>query len=535
MAFQLLDKYKNSILKYLFKSDKEITAFELNKEVKLNDKWDLILNYPDELHSLKRSKIIKSNIVERVIENLLKNIHRSIHPILLIIFYYELREYIKYNEMSKDDDDDEIQIQLTSKNKKYLRELRPQINITFKLYWKLLNDKKIKAFTNYYIDNELVVELINNLYYKVSIEELIKLNKTMIETKKVRFNDLCFCLDVDDDILKKNISLHKYEKFIDIREKLTERQQNFQNKILIEINESHHMPSIDFIRKTNIYETTCKTVIDYNIKDDDIEIIYEKIINEISKLIYKNYHENLGIIFYLTNVENMEIGQAKFFLDVYNNTTISKKGIQLKLILNIFKTWEFIDKKNFIKLIKNELDNELYFIEEKEDFKNSLLSSLGVDRLIFLPRKSDFVNCEELIKFVQMYNKFRESFFKTIKIFLNNEDENNIIIYLLKKLICKDEFEQFKQPLIDAFLEKILNKDIIQVIEEKFNIELDKWLPILRKSKSKYHYIDTCIIKNSFGDKVSNIIEERFDIGTTEIKKRVLIPIEVINFIINNY
>ena len=39
--------------------------------------------------------------------------------------------------------------------------------------------------------------------------------------------------------------------------------------------------------------------------------------------------------------------------------------------------------------------------KEKEDFKNSLLSSLGVDRLIFLPRKSDFVNCEEIIKFVK--------------------------------------------------------------------------------------------------------------------------------------
>ena len=529
----LLCKYKDNILKYLFDSSViDINSFESNKEVKLNERWDLILNYPNELHILKRSKITRINLIERVTDILLKNVHRSIHPILLIIFYYELKDYIKYTEMSKENEDDETQIQLTSKNKKYLKELRPQINKTFRLYWKLLNDKKIKAFANYYIGNDLVEELINSLYYKVSVEELIKLNTTIIETKKVRFNDLCFCLDIDNDLLKKNTSLHKYEKYSKIRESLSDKHQDFQNKILIEINESHHLPSIDFIRKTNIYESTGKTVIDYNINDDDIETVYLKILKEISKLIYKNYDENLGIIFYLTNVEHIDISIAKFFLDIYNDTTTSKKGIEVKRILDTFNIWEFVDKKKFLKLVKNELDNEQYFIEQKDDLKNSLLSSLGVDRLIFLPRKSDFVNCEEIIKFVKMYNKFREGFFRTVEAFLNNDDENNIIIYLLRKLICKDDYEKFKQPLIDSFLEKILNEDLKEAIEKTFNIELDKYLPILKKSNCKFHNIDTTIMKNSFGDKVSNILEERFDIGKSEIKKRVLIPNEVINFVI---
>jgi hypothetical protein len=528
MAIQLLNEHKNNILKYLFDTEKESEAFDKNKEIKLGEKWDSILSYPDELHSLKRTKTKKSVIISRVVDSLLKNVDRAIHPILLIIFNYELSDYIKYNEMSNDDYI--IQIQLTSKNKKYLKEIRPQINTTFKLYWKLINDKKIQKFTNYYNDNDLVEEIINSLYYKVTVEELIKINQTLIETKKVRFNDLCLSLDIDEEIIKKKVLPSKYEKYMKIRDQLNEKQKDYQSKILIEINESHHMPSIDFLRKTSIYETTGKTIIDFNIVDDDLETVYIKILKNIAKTIYKNYDEDLGIVFYLVNIENIEITMATFFLDI----TKKKNGIPIKTILNVFNNWEFVDKNKFIKLIKNELDDELYFVSKTDDIKNSLLTSLGVDRLIFLPRKDDFVDTEQIINFVKMYNKFREGFFNTIESFLSNDDETNIIIYLLKKLTCREDFEKFKEPLINSFLEKILNEDLIIAVEEKFKIELDKWLPILMKSKSKYHNIDTNIMKNSFGNKISNIIEERFDSTKSEIKKRVLIPKQVIDYIITH-
>ena len=104
---------------------------------------------------------------------------------------------------------------------------------------------------------------------------------------------------------------------------------------------------------------------------------------------------------------------------------------------------------------------------------------------------------------------------------------------MLKKLTCREDFEKFKDPLINAFLEKILNKDLINIVEDKYKIELDKWLPILMKSNSKYHNIDINIMKNTFGNKVADIIEERFDISKSEIKKRTLIPKEVIEFIFN--
>lgn len=529
MAQELLNKHKSNILKYLFDTDKESDSFEKNKDIKLSEKWDPILNYPDELHSLKRTKTNKTVILTRIVDSLLKNVNRIIHPILLVIFYYELSDYIKYNEMSTDDDDEIIQIQLTSKNKKYLKEIRPQINATFRLYWKLINDKKIQQFKNYYIDNDLAEEIINSLYYKVTVEELIKINQTIIETKKVRFNDLCLCLDINEQIMKKKTLRSKYEKYMEIKDQLNEKQKDFQNKILIEINESHHMPSIDFLRKTSIYETTGKTIIDFNIVDDDLEIVYNKILKNIAKTIYKNYDENLGIVFYLVNIENIEIKMATFFLEIINK---KNEGVPMKTILNVFNNWEFVDKNNFLKLVKSELDNDSYFLSKHDDFKNSLLSSLGVDKLIFLPRKEDFVDTEQMIDFVKLYNKFRESFFKTIETFLSSDDETNIVIYLLKKLTCKEEFDKFKEPLINSFLGK-LDEDLINIVEEKYDIELDKWLPILMKSKNKYHNIDTNVMKNSFGSKVANIIEERFDSAKSEIKKRTLIPKDVIEFIFN--
>ena len=129
-----------------------------------------------------------------------------------------------------------------------------------------------------------------------------------------------------------------------------------------------------------------------------------------------------------------------------------------------------------------------------------------------------------------MYNRFREGFFRTIEIFLNNDDETDIIIYLLKKLTTSDDFEKFKEPLINSFLDKISNENLINDIEEKFKITLDKSLPILFKTKSKYNNIDTNVMKNLFGYKVADIIEESYDSSKSEIKQRALIPKEVIEF-----
>lgn len=528
MLLELLNMYKNNILNYIFEKDKIIKKFKNNNEITLTKKWDAILNYPNELYTLRRTITTKSVILNRVINNLLDKRYRIIHPILLIIFHDELSEYIKYCEINDDDDDKIIDIQLIPKNKQILKEIKSQINITFKIYWKLINDINIQNILNWYNTNELVQEIIYSLYCKVTVEELIKLNQTYVETKKIRFNDMCLNLDIDDEIYEK-LSPVKYINFQKNQQKLNESQCQYQNKILIEINESHHEPMIDFLRKTSIYQTTGKVIIDYDIAIDDFNDIYTKIMKDISKTIYKNYDEELGIIFYLTIVENIHIKMAQFFLEIRKTN-----GIPIKKILSVFKSWEYIDKNNFIKVIKKELNNNIYFIKKDEcNFKNSLLSQIGIDRLIFLPRSNDFVNSEEILNFVEIYSKFRQGFFNTIESFLNNHEENNIIIYLINKLSMREDFQKFKEPLITALLEKIMTPTIINAVENEFNVKLDKRLPILIKSNNKYHNIELNIMKNTFGDKVANILDENFDTCKSIIEKRIFISKEIINFIFN--
>ena len=231
MTTELLDLHKNNILNYLFDKNKTIKNFKENKVITLTNKWDSLLNYPHELYILRRTKTNKSVIVSCIITSLLEKKDRIIHPILLIIFHTELLDYIEYYEMNE-----EFDIQIVSKNKKILKDIKPQINFTFKLYWKLINDIKIQQFLNFYDENQLVKEIINSLYYTITVEELITLNQTYIETKKVRFNDLCLNLDIDDKLFEE-LSPIKYVNFTKEKEKLNDSQSNYQNKILIEINE----------------------------------------------------------------------------------------------------------------------------------------------------------------------------------------------------------------------------------------------------------------------------------------------------------
>ena len=97
---------------------------------------------------------------------------------------------------------------------------------------------------------------------------------------------------------------------------------------------------------------------------------------------------------------------------------------------------------------------------------------------------------------------------------------------LVNKLSMKEDFQNFKEPLITALLEKALNPAIIHDVEEKFNVKLDKHLPILIKSDNKYHNIELNIMKNT-------IIEKRFNTYNSKIEKRTFISKEIIDFIFN--
>jgi hypothetical protein len=55
----------------------------------------------------------------------------------------------------------------------------------------------------------------------------------------------------------------------------------------------------------------------------------------------------------------------------------------------------------------------------------------------------------------------------------------------------------------------------------------------LMKSKNKYHNIEYNIMKNTFGDKVANILEEKFDNYKSNIENRTFISQEIIDFVFN--
>ena len=67
-----LNIHKTNILGYLF-NPKEIELFETGKNIRLNKKWNIILNYPAELHSLKMSTTSRNILITILTELLLTN------------------------------------------------------------------------------------------------------------------------------------------------------------------------------------------------------------------------------------------------------------------------------------------------------------------------------------------------------------------------------------------------------------------------------------------------------------------------------
>jgi len=222
----MLNSHKKLVLKYLFtKEEKQI--FKKNEEFKFSNKWKNILSYPKELKQLKNpTKEKLFNIIKDII---LLNNSRALHPILLLIFYKELSQYIDFKEINEND------YQLINKINNKL--IRKQINITFRIYIKILNDMNLKKYCAF-IDND---ELINNLYFNIEIEDEI------YSAHGIRYCDLSIYVNNDDFIF-------------------------------VEINEGHHHVELDFERKCEIYQKTLKIIVDYNICIDSIETFYNKLL-----------------------------------------------------------------------------------------------------------------------------------------------------------------------------------------------------------------------------------------------------------------
>jgi hypothetical protein len=340
-------------------------------------------------------------------------------------------------------------------------------------------------------------------------------------------------------ILNSNIKIEEEKTTVEEEDEL-DLEEEYKNYIPIEILENHHEPAVDYVRKQIIYLKTGKISIDYKLIFDGkyFDNLYLQILKEIAKIIYKNHDKIIGFMFYLNVVENIDFKMCKFFLNLHLN-----KKASVKQILLIFEGWDFFDKEKFMEKLKNNLKSPKYFIEENKKIEKSILSSVGVTKLLFLPTVEDFkplsgirdetIISQNLENFAEIYDKFREGFFNTIESFLNNQDETEINKDLRKKYICSEELKQFDVILMYFYLKIMRNKKIIEKVNENFNCELDETLPFLVKTNDKYkkNYYNNNMIIKKYGDQIKEIIDkERFN--ASEISDVHLISKDMLNFIL---
>jgi hypothetical protein len=523
---EMLNNKKEEILLYL--SDGKINNFTKDDTIDITEKWNDILDYPDSLHKLKGKKDISvKTIVDDYIKPIfiINNQTRVIHPILLILFH-DILTNDKFIKFTFDDDF----VLITSKMY-HETEVREQTQHTFNIYWKLINDSKLYDFFDYYIfdsKNKIMREIRDSLCYKVTVEKLISTTKLFADMKNKRYNDLCFSLDVDEKIKKEYIrnklyklydddtATYKYSQLKEKEKNMSSKEKEFQNLILLEINESHHEKDKDFRRKVNIYYDTGRIINEYYLITDKIEVIYQKLIKEIAKIIYQNYDQDIGFLFYLNLVENIDLEDAEFFYDIYIN-----KEATLSKILEYFNSWEFNDRNKFLKKIKKELcvkNNEkfnptLYFKEfNEENFEDSILNYVGITKLMFIPQIDDFLYFKNIHEIVSLYTKFNEGFFNSITNFLASDEESNIHRYLYHHERDK-KLDNLGVNFLFSSLKFFLDEGFADVIKDPKNkvhhIELNKKVPILMKSKWNNDFVNYNNLL-SYGDSLEETVEKSF-------------------------
>jgi hypothetical protein len=288
------------------------------------------------------------------------------------------------------------------------------------------------------------------------------------------------------------------------------------------------MPDIDFTRKVEIYKNKNKILLDYYIDNSDFDVFYVNLLKNISKIIFNKIDQDIGILFYICCVNKMDINISNKFYDFYKNKT---NGIKIKEILQMFKDAGFNNINSFIEIIKNEIyDDDANFITRQKKFENSKLSSIGVDIVITLPRKSDFNGINTIKKY---YTLFRENYFEFLINFMENNDEQKIIEYIVESVNNIYELKTITKPLLNLIYNK-LQKNKVE-IENKFNVKLNDYLPFLidvKLTKNQiegFFTIDKQILKGLVDEKLKNIIDNNFDYYQKYIKKIKFIDEKIID------
>lgn len=426
-----LKTIRNNILLDLFNNDETcVNNFINNNQVKLNNSFEFMLEYPNCLYKflVKETNIIElSDEIKKII---VKNEDRCIHPALIIICYDKLEGYIRFTNVY-DEYGNGYFLSIRS-----IHKIRQQTINIFEIYYKLLTEQKLNYFFKTYETNILISEIKKSLYYKLTVEKIVRTFLNLFDAKNYRFSDLTINLNVSKEIYEQHVSEKMKQKNLELisKKNLNDIQKDYLKQLIVEINEGHHIPLIDNIRKLSIYTTTGKLSIDYSITNMNFMDIFKNILKEISKVIYKYYDETIGVIFYCSVVSNLDVDYAPFFWSLHQNTKITNKGVQINEVVNFLKIFGLSKPKKLLEIILNELeDDEEYFHELNYDnYNSSFLNSLGVDRVLLLPRKNDFPKIKSVIK---IYNEFKTEFFNSMINFFNDDDECSYSLTLSNQLL----------------------------------------------------------------------------------------------------
>ncbi len=355
-----LDKIKNLIIKqnnisFEFDQDKNIINIIGTHFIK-NILYFLFSKDKIEGIFSKENTISKEKFVNDIFKKM--NNARAIHPFLFLIFYQELSDMgIEYKYLETIDT-----FELRS-NKIIIRQQNQEC---FKIIEKILSDNKLK-------------DLSQDLYYYF-LTDGIKIEEYVNDGNKMRFIDMT--IKIYDNI-----------------------------KLFIEINESHHNKELDIDRATNIYLKNNTLPIDLYKEELDFNDILDQIWKEISFGLY-NYNQKDALTIYLHKVDHFDLALARFFVEIQINFINKDLAIPLKLLR------KFVDKKGFVKkkfdeFINSMLESKDLTIQEhfinfnQEKIRKSLINSFGFDRILQLPRTSEWSKSIEISK---SYSKFRVNY-----------------------------------------------------------------------------------------------------------------------------
>ncbi len=526
-----LDYVRELLLEHLFDSnEKQIKKWNNNKPILTDAKWNFMLSYPTDFNKFRTNTITKEELVNTIEELLIKNTDRIIHPGLILLCWENLSNYVRpeycYNNQGEPD-------YLSLVAGPELPKLRYQIRVSWQIYIGLLSDRKIKKFFAN-LSNDLLDNFRTKLFFNFQIEKMVRMNLNIYESCNVRFNDLCLDLQVDDKVYYYNVD----KKLIDaniLDEKNTnasETQIEYRKKIIVEINESHHIPVVDNLRKLNIYQITGRLSVDYPVAEMNFYTIYNKILKEVGKILYKFYSEAYGVSFYMCCVDNFEITYIPMFWEFYKKTVLEKTGIPVEDVMNILRDVSKCKKNTiakFYNVLKEELVDDIYYIEKNQEiFSSSLLSNYGVDRLLLLPRKSDFENYHSILSISHEYTHFREKVFSSIIEFFNGNEESTYIFKMINHINQMTEISKnIIKPVIGVIYDK-LTPEAIAKIESTYKIKLLKPLPFLMRTSSKYDSVDKQGLSNVVSKELAEIIQKKFEPELPTIESHKFIPNHVV-------